>query len=92
MRLVEGGIDSVHRKFCWPGGKGFRLYLANVFALVLVQHAVSDLELFKELTYKTLQSIESHQSFDGNIIYAIGHEMIYCQGFADPTADIVCSI
>ncbi|KAL0631620.1 hypothetical protein Q9L58_009514 [Maublancomyces gigas] len=48
----------------------------------LVQHAVGDLELFKELTYKTLQSIEAHQSFDGNIIYAIGHETIYCQGEA----------
>lgn len=74
------------------GRRGFGCIWLTFFALVLVQHAVSDLELFKELTYKTLQSIESHQSFDGNIIYAIGHETIYCQGFADPTADIVCSI
>lgn len=82
MKLVKGGIDSIHCKF---GREAFWLYLANFFFLVLVQHAVGDLELFKELTYKTLQSIEAHQSFDGNIIYAIGHETIYCQGFVDPT-------
>lgn len=69
-------------------GNPFWLYFVNFFLsffLVLVQHAVGDLELFKELTYKTLQSIEAHQSFDGNIIYAIGHETIYCQGFVYPT-------
>lgn len=44
------------------------------------------------MTYKTLQSIEAHQSFDGNIIYAIGHETIYCQGFDDRPVDIVCDI
>ncbi|KAH0614328.1 uncharacterized protein H6S33_006214 [Morchella sextelata] len=47
---------------------------------ILVQNAASDLNQFGALTYKTLSSIESHQSFDTNPIYAIGHEMIYCQG------------
>lgn len=46
----------------------------------LVQRAVNELELFDALTYKLKAAIESHQSFDGNPIYALLHEAIYCQG------------
>jgi len=42
----------------------------------------NDLELFGRPTYKTLQIIESKYSFDGNPIYAILHEPVYCQGHA----------
>jgi len=48
----------------------------------LVLRASNDLELFSKLSYKTLQLIEQRQSFDGNPIYAILHEPIYCQGRA----------
>lgn len=46
----------------------------------LVQRATNDLDLYDTLTHKLKQSIESHQSFDGNPIYALLHEAIYCQG------------
>jgi len=48
----------------------------------LVFRAFNDLELFNKLSYKTLQLIEQRQSFDGNPIYAILHEPLYCQGRA----------
>lgn len=46
-----------------------------------VLRASNDLELFNRLSYKLLQSVQSHQSFDGNPLYAILHEPVYCQGF-----------
>ena len=49
--------------------------------LELVFRAFNDLELFNKLSYKTLQLIEQSQSFDGNPIYAILHEPLYCQGY-----------
>ncbi|TFK26280.1 alpha/beta-hydrolase [Coprinopsis marcescibilis] len=48
----------------------------------LVLRSSNDLELFKKISYKTLQSIEQAQSLDGNALYAILHEAIYCQGQA----------
>lgn len=48
----------------------------------IVQKMVNDLELYDTLTLKTKQTIESQQSFDGNPIYALLHEAIYCQGEA----------
>ncbi|KAF8806593.1 proline iminopeptidase, partial [Phlegmacium glaucopus] len=48
----------------------------------LVFRASNDLELFSKISYKTLQLIEQHQSFDGNPLYAILHEPLYCQGRA----------
>jgi hypothetical protein len=42
---------------------------------------VNDLEIYDTLTLKTKQTIESQQSFDGNPIYALLHEAIYCQGY-----------
>ncbi|KAJ7125222.1 alpha/beta-hydrolase [Mycena epipterygia] len=47
-----------------------------------VFRATNDLELFGKLTFKTLQLIEAKYSFDGNPIYAILHEPLYCQGHA----------
>ncbi|KAF8963568.1 alpha/beta-hydrolase [Flammula alnicola] len=48
----------------------------------LVFRASNDLELFQKLSYKTLQNVEQRQSFDGNPLYAILHEPLYCQGKA----------
>ncbi|KAF8589754.1 alpha/beta-hydrolase [Ramaria rubella] len=48
----------------------------------LVLRAYNDLELFGRLSYKLLQSVEAAQAFDGNPIYAILHEPLYCQGLA----------
>ncbi|KAK7036485.1 hypothetical protein VNI00_011682 [Paramarasmius palmivorus] len=48
----------------------------------IVLRAANDLELYGKLSYKLLQTVESNQSFDGNPIYAILHEPIYCQGRA----------
>ena len=50
------------------------------YHLELVFRASNDLELFSKLSYKTLQLIEGRQPFDGNPLYAILHEPIYCQG------------
>ncbi|KAE9393748.1 hypothetical protein BT96DRAFT_828773, partial [Gymnopus androsaceus JB14] len=47
----------------------------------LVFHAENDLELFGKLSYKGLQNIERSQSFDGNPIYTVLHETLYCQGY-----------
>lgn len=45
----------------------------------LVQAAASDLERLGKLSYRTLSNIETSQSWDTNVIYAILHEAIYCQ-------------
>ncbi|KAJ6632533.1 hypothetical protein B0H10DRAFT_1938131 [Mycena sp. CBHHK59/15] len=46
----------------------------------LVFGATNDLELFRKMMFKTLQTIEAKYSFDGNPIYVILHEPLYCQG------------
>ncbi|KAK1143321.1 hypothetical protein N8T08_006848 [Aspergillus melleus] len=46
----------------------------------LVLRAWNDLQLFGFLTVPTLNAIDSNGGFDSNIIYAILHEAIYCQG------------
>ncbi|EIN07309.1 alpha/beta-hydrolase [Punctularia strigosozonata HHB-11173 SS5] len=48
----------------------------------LVFRADNDLSMFGKLSYKTLQLVQEKQSYDGNPIYAILHEPIYCQGHA----------
>ncbi|KJA28762.1 hypothetical protein HYPSUDRAFT_61609 [Hypholoma sublateritium FD-334 SS-4] len=48
----------------------------------IVFRASNDLELFQKFSYKVLQTIEQEQPFDGNPLYAILHEPIYCQGKA----------
>ncbi|KAI2998348.1 hypothetical protein CBS147346_8206 [Aspergillus niger] len=46
----------------------------------LVLRAWNDLDVFGFLTHPTLTSIDSFGGMDNNIIYAILHEAIYCQG------------
>ncbi|THH07987.1 hypothetical protein EW145_g3015 [Phellinidium pouzarii] len=48
----------------------------------LVFRAINDLKLFGKLSYKFLQSVQNESAYDGNPIYAILHEAIYCQGRA----------
>ncbi|KIK61165.1 hypothetical protein GYMLUDRAFT_43246 [Collybiopsis luxurians FD-317 M1] len=78
--LPSGGRLSVRRfqqlgiDFGMAGG------IDRVHQIVL--RASNDLELFGKISYKGLQNIENGQSFDGNPIYAILHEPIYCQGQA----------
>lgn len=48
----------------------------------IVLHAAQDLEILGKLSYSTLNSVQTQQGFDTNIIYAILHEAIYCQGEA----------
>ncbi|KAF8463594.1 alpha/beta-hydrolase [Kalaharituber pfeilii] len=45
----------------------------------IVLRAASEISTYGKLSYKLLQTIEQNQSFDGNLIYAILHESIYCQ-------------
>jgi len=47
-----------------------------------VLRASTDLSLFGKLSHKLLQEIQANQSFDGNPLYAVVHEAIYCQGEA----------
>ena len=47
----------------------------------IVFRASNDLVHMDKLSYKTLQTIESQQPFDGNPLYAILHEPIYCQRY-----------
>ncbi|KAI9376595.1 Alpha/Beta hydrolase protein [Aspergillus egyptiacus] len=48
----------------------------------LIVRAWSDLEYFGFLTHPTLVAIDSYGGLDTNILYAILHESIYCQGEA----------
>ncbi|KAI8376697.1 Alpha/Beta hydrolase protein [Choanephora cucurbitarum] len=46
---------------------------------IAVQSAAEDLDRLGRLSYRTLNMIQSMQSWDTNVIYAILHEAIYCQ-------------
>jgi pimeloyl-ACP methyl ester carboxylesterase len=48
----------------------------------LVLRADTDLTQFGHLTRPTVLALEMAQSFDSNVIYALLHEPIYCQGEA----------
>ncbi|KAL4979043.1 Alpha/Beta hydrolase protein [Aspergillus desertorum] len=48
----------------------------------LILRAANDLDVFGFLTHPTLVAIDSFGGFDSNVIYAILHESIYCQGEA----------
>ena len=48
----------------------------------LVLRTSNDLRLFQKPTYKTLSLIQDSNNFDSNVLYAILHEPIYCQGRA----------
>jgi hypothetical protein len=49
-------------------------------SLDIVVRVTNDLEMFGFLTLPTLSVIDSNGGMDKNIIYAILHESIYCQG------------
>jgi proline iminopeptidase len=48
--------------------------------LEIVLRVWNDLEIFGSLTGPTLAIVDSNGGMDKNIIYAILHEVIYCQG------------
>jgi hypothetical protein len=48
----------------------------------LILRTSNDLNLFHKITYKTLSLIQESNNFDSNVLYAILHEPIYCQGQA----------
>ncbi|KAG2015299.1 proline iminopeptidase [Coprinopsis cinerea AmutBmut pab1-1] len=78
VKLPNGG-NLTPRRFQHLGiDFGMQGGIDQVHQIVL--RASNDLELFGKLSYKTLQTIEHAQSFDGNPLYAILHEAIYCQG------------
>ena len=58
--------------------------LTQMASIELVFRASEDLSVFGKLSYKTLQLFEQSQSLDGNPIFAILHEAIYCQGYVGP--------
>jgi hypothetical protein len=59
----------------------FKFYLSLTPKLAdLLLRACNDLELFGFLTHPTLTAIDSYGGFENNILYAILHEAIYCQG------------
>ncbi|KAF9268486.1 alpha/beta-hydrolase [Marasmius fiardii PR-910] len=80
VNLPDGGRLSVRRwqqlgiDFGMAGG------IDRVHQIVL--RAANDLELFNKFSYKLLQTVQNGLAFDGNPIYAILHEPIYCQGKA----------
>ncbi|KAI8982136.1 Alpha/Beta hydrolase protein [Mycotypha africana] len=45
----------------------------------IVQSAANDLDRLGKLSFRTLSTIQTTQSWDTNVIYAILHEAIYCQ-------------
>jgi proline iminopeptidase len=46
----------------------------------IVVRVCNDLEIFGFLTLPTLSVIDNNGGMDKNIIYAVLHESIYCQG------------
>lgn len=48
--------------------------------LDIVVRVCNDLDIFDFLTLPTLSSIDGNGGMDKNVIYAILHESIYCQG------------
>ncbi|KAK7472372.1 hypothetical protein VKT23_000489 [Stygiomarasmius scandens] len=78
--LPNGGALSVRRFQQLGLDFGMQGGIDRVHQMVF--RASNDLELFGKISYKTLQTIEQSQGFDGNPIYAILHEPLYCQGKA----------
>ena len=58
-----------------------RSFFFNEKIAELVFRASKELETIGKIGYKTLQLIQQAQSLDGNPLYAILHEAIYCQGY-----------
>ncbi|KAL6234709.1 hypothetical protein BDW75DRAFT_240825 [Aspergillus navahoensis] len=72
--LIPERIQQLGIMFGMHGG------LDSVHDLIL--RAANDLDVFGFLTQPTLVAIDSFGGFDSNVIYAILHESIYCQGEA----------
>jgi hypothetical protein len=78
QRACVGGIDDIHRR--WSSSNCQEIVAVSTSS-ELVFRAWNDLELFGRLDYKTLQMVQAEQPLDGNPLYAILHEPIYCQGY-----------
>ncbi|KAL4791010.1 Alpha/Beta hydrolase protein [Aspergillus venezuelensis] len=72
--LVPERIQQFGIMFGMHGG------LDSVHDIIL--RASNDLDMFGSLTQPTLIALDSYGGFDSNVIYAILHESIYCQGEA----------
>ena len=51
-----------------------------ICSVEIVLRVWNDLEIFGSLTTPTLAIIDGNGGMDKNIIYAVLHEAIYCQG------------
>jgi hypothetical protein len=84
MNKTTGGsndLQAVSTAFMVIIHRMLQFYLSLTLKLAdLVLRACNDLEIFGFLTHPTLTAIDSYGGFDNNIIYAILHEAIYCQG------------
>ncbi|KAH8676634.1 Alpha/Beta hydrolase protein [Tricladium varicosporioides] len=72
--LTVRGLLTLGRNFGAHGG------LDSVHNLIL--RSSLDLKQFKFLSKPTLSALESALTFDDNVLYAIMHESVYCQGIA----------
>jgi hypothetical protein len=75
---VLGGIDRVHRE-CRSGRVIEAGPHISVPGAELVFRASHELETIGKIGYKTLQLIQEVQGLDGNPLYAMLQEVIYCQ-------------
>ncbi|TVY43534.1 Proline iminopeptidase [Lachnellula occidentalis] len=73
-KLTVRGLLTLGRAFGAHGG------LDVVHDLIL--RCNTDLAQFQFITRPTLSALESALTFDDNVIYAVLHEAIYCQGIA----------
>jgi pimeloyl-ACP methyl ester carboxylesterase len=80
LKLPGGGNLTVRRFLCIGIAFGTHGGIDSVHVLVLRMR--SDLEQFSFITRATLSSLESMGGLDDNVIYAILHEAIYCEGTA----------
>jgi len=72
--LTVRGLLTLGRNFGAHGG------LDIVHDLIL--RCKTDLSQFQFITRPTLSALESALTFDDNVIYAVLHEAVYCQGIA----------
>jgi hypothetical protein len=72
--LTVRGLLTLGRAFGFHGG------LDIVHNLIL--RCKTDLSQFQFITRPTLSALESALTFDNNVIYAVLHEAVYCQGIA----------
>ncbi|KAI8381398.1 Alpha/Beta hydrolase protein [Radiomyces spectabilis] len=77
VQLPNGGTLSPRRflqlGILFGGAEGYD----TLHEIVVL--AANDLDRMQRLTYRTLDRIQSLQSWDSNVLYAIIHEAIYCQ-------------